>query len=98
MEHKMQRLIMEIEDSDDCTYSVMHYVPVLFSSSEEFVICLEDMIKECMVKNNFDNFLLGGAIIEVHFFIGNNHAFYAPKVMTVDDFFKETEARFKLEK
>jgi hypothetical protein len=42
----MERLLVAIENTDGFTFSVTQHIPVVFSSKEEFLITLEDKIKE----------------------------------------------------
>lgn len=46
----MQRLIVEIQYGDGYTYSAEDHIPVVFSSKEEFIITLEDTIKNTQVQ------------------------------------------------
>lgn len=45
----MERLLVAIENTDGFTFSVTQHFPVVFSSKEEFLITLEDKIKEVQV-------------------------------------------------
>jgi hypothetical protein len=42
----MERLLVQIEYTDGFTFSTNDHVPVIFSSKEEFLITLEDTIKD----------------------------------------------------
>ena len=88
----MERLILEVNHSDGCTYSSEDHLPVIFSSAEEFIICLEDRLKEQLANPQIDEqFELGGQTLETNWFIESG-VIYLPTVMTVDAFFKLPEA------
>lgn len=42
----MERLIVQIEQTDGFTYSCEDHIPVVFSSKEEFLITLEDTVNK----------------------------------------------------
>jgi len=42
----MERLLVAVENTDGFTFSVTEHIPVVFSSKEEFLITLEDKIKD----------------------------------------------------
>lgn len=42
----MERLLVQVEYTDGFTFSTNDHVPVIFSSKEEFLITLEDTIKD----------------------------------------------------
>jgi predicted nuclease with TOPRIM domain len=46
----MERLLVAVENTDGFTFSVTEHIPVVFSSKEEFLITLEDKIKEIQEK------------------------------------------------
>ncbi len=46
----MERLLVAVENTDGFTFSVTEHVPVVFSSKEEFLITLEDKIKEAQAN------------------------------------------------
>lgn len=91
----MQRLILKVHHSDGCTFSFEDHLPVVFSSPEEFIICLEDRLKEQLANPQLDDrFELGGQQLEANWFIENGVIYLAhlTSVMTLDEFFNGPEA------
>lgn len=54
----MERLIVEVQYGDGYTYSAEDHLPVVFSSKEEFLITLEDTLKQVQEQLKAQNLVI----------------------------------------
>jgi hypothetical protein len=91
----LQRLIIEYNVSDGCTYNCTNTVPVLYESGEAFLVDFEAWCKQHKDGNgsNADKFA-GQEFSPYNFF--EHEVFYAPNVYTVEEWFAEQEKHHKV--
>ena len=82
------RLIVEYCITDGCTYSFYQIVPVVYDSTEAFLVDFEE---QCLEKRlTYIDVELGGQTFDAnHFF--ENDIFIEPNIYTVDEWFKDLE-------
>jgi hypothetical protein len=82
------RLIVTSIDTDDCTYTREIVVPVLYESSEAFLV---DFEKALIENEDEDYFLFAGREWESGIYF-RGREFYLPVVETVNEWFTEVES------
>jgi hypothetical protein len=85
------RLIVTSIDTDDCTYTREIVVPVVYESSEEFLVDFEKALKES-VDNDDESFIFANREWDCEIYF-RGREFYLPVVETVDEWFSEVEQK-----
>jgi hypothetical protein len=83
------RLIVTSIDTDDYTYTREIVVPVVYESSEEFLVDFEKTLKE---NEDEDYFLFANREWDCETYF-RGREFYLPVVETVDEWFAEVEQK-----
>ncbi len=87
------RLVVQYSVGDGCSWYAENTVPVVYESAEAFLVDFEEIVKPYMDKNsswyyNKREFVLGGQQFDCSDFFFEGR-YYAPEVMTVDEWFDE---------
>jgi hypothetical protein len=81
----MERLVLEYQLSDECTYSFTCTVPIVYESAEKFLVDFEELCQPDS-DGDYNEFELCGEKFDPCDFYCNGK-YYDPNVYTVDEWF-----------
>lgn len=98
----MERLVVTVQITDDCTYSCDDVIPFEYESAEAFLVNLETAIKAAVAKVDAKKmmwvngeFVAGGKTFDINSFVyhvAEQKSYFEivlPDVFTLDEWFEE---------
>lgn len=86
-ENKLEKIILEYLENDGCTYSFRQTFPILYESTEKFLLDFEEL---CLTsfKNHINEFIIGGCTFRTNdFILDYNAQVNLPSIMSIDEWF-----------